>query len=451
MTAVDAPITNIRAIVTDNAGNCWFGTYGGGLARLRDGQFTLLTTRDGLPNNNLEALFVDRTGDLWVGTWGGGISRYRDGQFTTWTMKEGLASNHIYAFYEDFTGALWIGTGGGGLSRFKDGKFSNVTIKDGLYDNLTYCLLSDKSDESGDLWMNSNKGVFRASLRDLNEFCNGQRASVSSTAYGIADGMLNRGGNRAQTAGWKTRAGNLLFATLKGLVIIDPQKRNLQPPLVKIEGVKLAGQSFPSDSVLQLKPGQGNLEIQYTGLSWRRPQQIGFKYQMVGLDQDWVEAGTRRTAYYPHLPPGEYTFRVIADNGDGVWNTTGQSMRIVVLPPFYQTWWFRMLTALAAVGLITLAWKIRVRQLEAKRAAQQAFSQQLIESQEAERKRIAGELHDSLGQNLIVIKNWATLGMAVTEPDAPVREQLDEISTTALQALNDVRSIIHTLPRASFF
>ena len=82
-----------------------------------------------------------------------------------------------------------------------------------------------------------------------------------------------------------------------------------------------------------------------------RPQQIRFRYKLVGLDDDWVEAGTRRTAYFPHLPPGSYTFQVIADNGEGVWNLNGQALRIVVLPPFYRTWWFVALGALGVAGL----------------------------------------------------------------------------------------------------
>jgi signal transduction histidine kinase len=191
---------------------------------------------------------------------------------------------------------------------------------------------------------------------------------------------------------------------------------------------------------VRLQPGEGNLEIQYTALCFTNAAYARFKYKLEGLDEDWVDAGTHRTAFFSYLPPGSYAFRVIAANSDGVWNTAGQSLQVHVLPPFYRTWWF-----LALAGLGTFAYQYRIRQMRQAQLAQQQFSQELIESQEAERKRIAAELHDSLGQNLIVIKNWATLGMTLTPADAPVREQLDVISTTAVQSLNEVRGIIHNL------
>ena len=156
---------------------------------------------------------------------------------------------------------------------------------------------------------------------------------------------------------------------------------------------------------IKIAPGQENLELHYTGLSFIKSAYVRFKYQLVGLDQDWVDVGSRRVAYFNHLPPGQYTFRVIAANSDGVWNTEGASLPITVIPHFWQTWWFRMLALLVLAGMIGLTFWWRIMQLSRKHAAQEAFSQQLIESQESERKRIAAELHDSLGQSLVIIKN----------------------------------------------
>jgi signal transduction histidine kinase len=145
------------------------------------------------------------------------------------------------------------------------------------------------------------------------------------------------------------------------------------------------------------------------------------------------------------VPPGDYTFKVIAANSDGVWNTEGKSLRVSVLPPFYRTWWFLTLAALTLGAALGAIYKYRVTQLEGRQAAQLAFSRQLIASQEAERKRIAGELHDGLGQSLVIIRNWALLGSGQLSPDSPAKEELDEITATASRAINEVREIAYNL------
>ena len=145
-----------------------------------------------------------------------------------------------------------------------------------------------------------------------------------------------------------------------------------------------------------------------------KPAQINFKYQLQGQESQWVDAGSRRTAYYSHLPAGNYTFRVIAGSSDGIWNLKGATLAVVVLAPFYETWWFASLLLVLAAAGTALGWNYRVAQLKLASAAQQAFSQQLIASQENERRRIAAELHDSLGQRLVVINNLALICIFVS-------------------------------------
>ncbi|MGH9842377.1 MAG: sensor histidine kinase, partial [Blastocatellia bacterium] len=445
-TAQGLPHEPVRELLGDRRGNLWISTPGQGLTLFREGRFRGFDTRDGLADNEVTALYESREGRLWVGTRHGGISRFEAEtlRFTTWTVKDGLPGDQVLAFYEDRAGSLWIGTNGGGLRRFKNGRFAAITVRDGLYDNRTFQILSDTGDDSGDLWMSSNRGIFRVSLRELNDFAEGRRPSVTSFAYGVADGMLSRECNGASPAGWKTRDGRLWFPTVKGVVAIDPRQRDIQPSRVAIERVILDRASLPTGGPVHIRPGQEDLEIEYTGINWRRPQQIRFKYQLAGFNQDWVEAGTRRTAYFSHLPPGDYTFKVIADNGEGLWNTEATSLRVVVLPPFYRTWWFLTLAALAVMGVVFAAFKYRITQLEQRQAAQQVFARELLASQEAERKRIAAELHDSLGQNLLVIKNRALLS-ALTLPDEPARTQFTEISDAVAQTLDEVRTISHDL------
>lgn len=425
----------------DRAGNTWFGTSYDGLYRVYDGQSTVYHKQDGLADDYVDVMYEDREGDIWIGT-RGGLSRFKDGSFTTWTAREGFAGNHILSFYEDKTGVLWVGTHGDGLFRLKDGQFAIITTRNGLYDNLAHQILED---DNGNLWMSGNKGIYRASLKELNDFADGRISTVNSFAYGAADGMLSRECNGANPAGVKTRDGRLWFPTIQGVVVIDPRNLNQQPPHIAIEQVSIDHALRPVGEAIEMRPGQGNLEIQYTALSWSRPQQIRFKYQLVGLDHEWVDAGTRRTAYYPHLPPGQYTFRVIADNGEGIWNLEGQNLSLVVLPPFYRTWWFTMVLLVSVAGVALLGYKLRVNQLERAREVQETFSRRLIDSQEQERQRIAAELHDSLGQNLLVIKNRAAIAK-LTSKDLPAAfQQLDQIADSTMQAIQEVRQIAYDL------
>ena len=411
------------------------------MIRVRGGHATHLTAKDGLADDSVEALFEDRRGSLWVGTLRNGVTRISDGQMTSWSTRDGLAANHVKVFYEDAAGILWIGTHGGGLSRFKDGRFATISARQGLYNDQIFQILED---DAANLWMNCNTGIWRTSLKQLNEVADGSRTAVESFSYGTADGMLSSEGVGANLAGWKMRDGSLWFPTTKGIVVIDPRRRDTEPPRVLIEGITIDREPTATAGAVRLTPGQENLEIQYTGLSWSRPQAIKFRFRLIGLDRDWVEAGARRTAYYSHLPPGSYTFNVTADNGEGVWDGTGQTLAVVVLPRFYQTWWFRAAIASSLVALVWLFWRYRVGQMNRAQVAQQAFSRQLIESQERERQRIAAELHDSLGQNLLVVKNRALLG-ALLQQDEAARKQFNEIGTTVAQTLEEVRTIAYNL------
>ena len=212
-----------------------------------------------------------------------------------------------------------------------------------------------------------------------------------------------------------------------------------------IESVTLERDSVDFQSGVIIKPGQRDLEISYTGLSYIKSEQMKFKYKLEGLDADWVDAGTRRVAYFPYLPPGEYTFRVIAANSDSVWNDKGASLNVIVRAAFWQQLWFWLLCAGAVIGTADFAIRGRIVQLRNKQAEREAFSRRLIESQEGERKRIAAELHDSLRQNLLIVKNWALIGLNVLEKDNPARDHLHEISETTSLALDEVREIAHNL------
>ncbi|MGH9841277.1 MAG: sensor histidine kinase [Blastocatellia bacterium] len=441
-----APVGLVQAIYQDREGALWFGANSA-LVRYRNGAATSFTTRDGLAGDDTKVIIEGAEGRLWIGAYGG-LTSFKDGKFTAYTERDGLPSNSVRSLYEDSDGALWIGTYDGGLGRFKDGRFTRYTTREGLFNDGAFQILEDAG---GNLWMSSNRGIYRVRKQELNDFAAGKLRSITSIAYGKSDGMLNAECNGGRwPAGVRARDGRLWFPTQDGAAVIDPELMiaNPQPPPVLIESFLLDREPVTIDSqqrAMRIPPDKQNFEIGYTALSFINSEHIRFRYKLEGLDRDWTEASTRRSVYYSHIPPGNYVFKVIAANSDGVWNTEGQSMRIIVLPPFYRTWWFLTLAGLGAAGLALLAYNYRIRQLERARVAQQELSRRLIDSQEGERKRIAGELHDSLGQQLLVIKNWAMIGQNAASEDRQTRESLDEISTTASQAIDEVREIIYDL------
>ncbi|MCW5969911.1 MAG: hypothetical protein KIT57_15505 [Blastocatellales bacterium] len=431
------------AIWEDGAGNFWFGTTTG-LLRYNAGGWRLYTNKDGLPHDRINAIIETRDGALWFGA-EEGAAIWRDGRFTAYTPAYGLASGQIRCLYEDSDGALWIGSYDGGLTRFKDGRLTRFTTKAGLYDNGVFRILED---DRGYFWISCNRGIYRVSRALLNDFAEGRVRSVTSTYFGRQDGMLSvecNGGR--QPSGWKMRDGRLWFPTMAGAAIIDPAKFpiNTLPPGVEIEECQVNQGDVDFSNGLTLEPGQDYLEIDYTGISFIKNEQIRFRYRLHGWDKDWVEAGGRRTAYYNHVAPGEYTFTVLAANSDGVWNTEGRSLRIVVKPPFWRTWWFLTLICLGGGMLGAGAYSRRIMRIRKRQMEQDAFSRQLIESQEHERARFASELHDGLNQNLLVIKNRTLMGeQAAGDPDA-VRMQFAEIRETTTQALAESRGIAYDL------
>jgi PAS domain S-box-containing protein len=356
-----SPSVLVKAIAEDADGNLWFGTDGGGLCLFKDGKFKTFTTSDGLASNMVFWLTAGKNGVLWIGTTKG-LNKYSGGKFTTYTANDGLVNESIMSLYEDRDGVLWIGTEDG-LNRLKDGKFTSYTSRDGLFDDVAFAILED---DHGGLWISCNKGIYRVKKSDLNDFADGKLKSFSSVSYGTADGMQSKecdGG--VQPAGWKAHDGKLWFPTILGVVTIDPNniQLNKQVPSVLIERLMSGTIWIDRPDNAHFPAGDSTLEFHYTALSFLAPDKVQFRYKLEGFDADWVDAGTRRAAYYTNIPPGQYTFHVIASNDDGLWNDVGASVMVVLAPHFYQTLWFCLFCILAFVASATALYLGRVNGL----------------------------------------------------------------------------------------
>ena len=423
-------------------GALWLGTNHG-LVRYADGSSTVYTTAQGLAGDDVKVIVRDRDGSLWMGTTGG-LSRVHGGRITSWRERDGLPGGTIRALHLDADGVLWIGSYDAGIARMKDGRFARITARDGLFDDGAFRIL----EAEGYLWISCNRGIYRVAKADATAFADGRQRAVAALALGRSDGLVNAEANGGTwPSGLVARDGKLWFPTQDGIAVVDPRAVSTEtgPVATTIEALLVDRVPVPLGPAIAIGPERRTLELQYTALGFMRPEQRRFRYKMEGLDSDWEDAGVRRTAYYSYLPPGRYTFRVAASNARGVWSPEPASLVIDVRPPYWRTWWFGLL-ATAGVAAAGVAWyRRRIAGMERARAAQEAFSRALIASQEKERGRIASELHDSLGQSLIVICNWAALGSSVVAPASPGREELEEIGQAARRAVDEVRGIAHAL------
>ncbi len=422
----------VLALREDRRGALWVGAAKG-LGRIENGRVT--NPAEALAGHSVEVILEGADGVIWAGS-EIGLGRWRDGAFTLFTTRDGLSHDHVCALLEDHRGVLWIGTRGGGLNRLEHGQFTAFTPEQGLFSPEVYEILED---DQGCFWMSCRRGIFRVARRDLEAVAAGAAKSFACTVFGRADGLRSVQCNGvSKPAAWKGREGRLWFATIRGAVRVDTRiGGNDQPPPVWIERVSAAGvtwldnlQTGPPAGPLRLRPGKGDLEIHYAGLSLQAPEKSRFEFMLEGVDLDWVKAGSDRSARYHRLGPGKYRFRVRACNNDGVWNQEGAALSLILPPHVWQTWWFRTgLLAAAGGGLLAFhRWRLtRWRELEHLRM------------------RIAANLHDDVGSRLTkVVMISETVDQETPERDR-LKPQTRALFKTAREIVQAVDEIVWTI------
>jgi PAS domain S-box-containing protein len=298
-------------------------------------------------------LMVARDDSIWVAATEG-IFQIKDGVLHNWCRENGLFQSTFYYMCEDDDGDIWAAQNTG-IARFKDGKLQQITRKQGLHEDFVYAIIPDKF---GNFWMDSNRGIFSVSQRELNAVADGTAERVHCSVYEGEDAVKTTDKSAQDYSGCRTLDGRIWFPSSKGIIMIDPTNvpSNPQPPVVSIERVRINGQEYRPDREPRLEPGPGNLEFDYSALDYQAPQKIQYRYRLEGYDSDWVDAGSRREAFYTNLKPDRYRFQVQACNADGVWNTTGTSFALKLPPRLHETLAFRVMCLVAALGFGAYAW-----------------------------------------------------------------------------------------------
>jgi ligand-binding sensor domain-containing protein/two-component sensor histidine kinase len=363
------PISWTASLCEDRYGRVWAGTDDG-LWCFVGGKFQWVKSGSGgaKPKGRVREVAIDRAGNLWVAYRTDGIARFRLPSPTLsvpvldlktavhFTRKEGLLSEWITAMTMDSSGALWVAPGTGGLNVIRKDTVFTLTSGQGLPDEM---LMGIVEDGRGFIWLTSNNGVCRINIAQLFEYFGGRTSSVSVQTFGMSDGMYSdefNGGYSACVA--RTPDGKLWLPSIFGVVMVDPAHlpTNTVPPALVLERVRIDNREGLLRSNAEYPPGNGELEFHFVGISSNAPERIQFQYMLEGFNKEWIDAGTRREAFYTNIPPGSYRFRVIASNADGVWNETGVAYPFVLQPRFTQTVWFGVLVALLLISFVTGIW-----------------------------------------------------------------------------------------------
>ncbi|HUC86114.1 MAG TPA: two-component regulator propeller domain-containing protein [Candidatus Acidoferrales bacterium] len=433
---LDGIVTPMPALFPSRQGGLWIGTTEGLLRYEATGNKTWFA-RDGISaKRDVRCILESSPGDVWFGTSGEGLFHLQNGALKQFRKADGLPSDFVRCLRADEHGTLWLGTSDG-LCRFKDHRFATLNTRQGLYDNVV-CDVED--DGRGFFWISSYNGIFRVSQAELQACADGSLGSVHCLAFGTADGLPTL---EATSGGCKTADGKLWFPTGRGLVVIDPQdvRTNRLAPPVLIEGLLVDNQpvaELNAPSSLKISPGRHRFEFQYTALSFAAPEKVRFRHRLDDLELDWNKADSQRTAEYPYIPPGIYTFHVIACNNDGVWNETGAALAFTVLPYFWQTAWFHVLGGVLTVLVASAAvWFDTRRRMHRKL--------ELLERQQAverERTRIAKDIHDDLGASLTRINLLSQTARRDTADPPQTVKSLDQICATARQLTRALDEIV---------
>jgi len=438
-------VTSCTDIHEDRKGRFWVTTWGAGLTSFDPGTgkfnaFKVHAGNNSISTNSTMEIFEDSHGLLYIGSQNGGvilfdpdketfkIYRHRAGDSTS--VSNDLAKNYI----ESKSGIIWFGTSGGGINAFDPaaGKFRAFTVKDGLCSNNVSSIVEDNN---GNYWVGTSNGI-SCFTPPANPF--DAKSPFHFRNYNTSDGLPSN--NMAFFAAYKEANGDIYFGTGDAGMIsfkVGEWKDNDYVPPVYLTDFKLFNKSVKSngaDSILKLpvelinsitlSHNQNDITFEFAALNYFYPEKNQYKYKLEPYNKDWVITdASKRFANYTNLNPGKYVFKVKASNNDGVWNPQDTSVIIVITPPFWQTWWFKALVALAVAALVYGIYRYRLRHI---------LRLQNI------RNRIASDLHDDIGSTLNSISVYSEVAKNDPEKREYSMNMIGESSRKVIDAMSDI-------------
>ena len=375
---------SVFGLSQDKDGNIWAGLDDEGINVIRNRKiikryrFTPLDTSNCLSNNDVRVIYRDRENNMWVGTYDG-LSLYNPAKdnFTRYKVNKGLSNNTVISIFEDSKSNLWVGTLGGGLNLYDKNKhvFVPYTFPDGASHSI---INSIAEDDRGFIWAGTNNGLvsFKPETREFRNYTPANNLQGNEFFMGAV---------------LKSNNSELLFGGHYGFNIINAENLALNKHLPKVvftdfqlfnKKVQIGENSVLQKAItetktIRLKYDQSVFTIEYSGLNFTLPEMNSYAYKLQGFEKDWNYVGSQRKATYTNLNPGEYTFKVKAANNDGLWNNVPATLKIIIIPPFWMTWWFRSLIVAAVCGAVYSYYRYRLYAIKAK----QKVLKQLVKEQ----------------------------------------------------------------------
>ncbi len=414
----------------------WAGTLSGGVSRFANGRFTTYTTGNGLASNTVAAIERGPDGAMWFGT-PNGLSMLANDTWHTYRVSDGLPSADVVALLTDSSGTIWIGTSSG-VAYLTAGR---VRLPREVHPALKEPVLGLAEDLGGSLWIATSRHVMRVARPALvkdGPVTNDENVDIRE--YGLVDGLRSLEVMRRDRSVTSDALGRIWVSTTRGLSVIDPARptSGSAPAIVKIHAMAVDGSTLSLSDPIRISAERHRLTFGYSGLSLSVPERVRYRYRLDGFDPEWSEPTLAREAIYTNLGPGTYTFRVIASNGEGVWNSTEASVGLGIDPVFWQTWWFRAAVAAAGMLAVLAAYRLRLHQMT--RQLSVRFEERL-----AERTRIAQELHDTLLQGFVSASMQLHVAADKLPEESTAKPALARVQQLMSQVIDEGRNAVRGL------